>query len=40
MLDTAARTAYDENHSAFRDTVRKLFDRELIPHLDRHEAGR
>jgi len=38
MLDTAARTAYDENHSAFRDTVRKLFDRELIPHLDRHEA--
>ncbi len=37
MLDTAARTAYDENHIAFRDTVRKLFDRELIPHLDRHE---
>jgi len=38
MLDTAARTAYDESHIAFRDTVRKLFDRELIPHLDRHEA--
>jgi alkylation response protein AidB-like acyl-CoA dehydrogenase len=38
MLSTAARTAYDENHIAFRDTVRKLFDRELIPNLDRHEA--
>ena len=38
MLNTSARTAYDENHIAFRDTVRKLFDRELIPHLDRHES--
>jgi alkylation response protein AidB-like acyl-CoA dehydrogenase len=37
MLETAERTAYTADHHAFRDTVRKLFDRELYPNLDRHE---
>ncbi|MDO7835460.1 acyl-CoA dehydrogenase family protein [Sphingobium sp. HBC34] len=37
MLDLNGRTAYDENHTMFRDTVRRLFERELIPHLDKHE---
>ena len=37
MLETATRSAYDENHAQFRDSVRKLFDRELIPNLDRYE---
>jgi acyl-CoA dehydrogenase len=40
MLQNAGRTAYDENHAMFRDSVRKLFERELIPNLDRwEEAG-
>lgn len=37
MLDTARRTAFDESHGLFRDQVRKFFERELIPHLDRWE---
>ena len=37
MLETAERTAYNGDHAAFRDSVRKLFDRELIPNLDRFE---
>ena len=37
MLQTAGRTAYDENHALFRDSVRKFFDRELLPNLDRWE---
>jgi acyl-CoA dehydrogenase len=37
MLDTSARTAFNEDHAMFRDTVRKVFERELIPHIDRHE---
>ncbi|HLZ78888.1 MAG TPA: acyl-CoA dehydrogenase family protein [Sphingomonas sp.] len=37
MLDLAQRTAFNEDHALFRDTVRKLFDRELIPNLDRYE---
>jgi acyl-CoA dehydrogenase len=37
MLDLAQRTAFNEDHTLFRDTVRKLFDRELIPNLDRYE---
>ena len=38
MLDMSARTAYNEDHAMFRDTVRQLFDRVLIPNLDKHEA--
>ena len=37
MLDTATRTAFDEDHALFRDSVRKFFDRGLYPNLDRWE---
>ena len=36
--DLARRFAYTEEHDLFRDQVRKFFDRELVPHLDRWEA--
>ena len=38
MLDLARRSAYSDDHDLFRDQVRKFFDRELIPHLERWEA--
>ena len=38
MLDTSYRTAYNEDHEAFRDTVRKVFAQHLEPNLDQHEA--
>ena len=38
MLDLSTRTAFNADHDQFRDTVRKLFERELLPNLDRHEA--
>jgi len=37
LLDTASRTAFDEDHAMFRDTVRRVFDKALLPHLDRYE---
>jgi alkylation response protein AidB-like acyl-CoA dehydrogenase len=37
VLDTASRIAYNEDHAMFRDTVRKVFDKALIPNLDRYE---
>ncbi|MFV3126708.1 acyl-CoA dehydrogenase family protein [Niveispirillum sp. KHB5.9] len=37
MLDTTTRTIFTEDHAIFRDSVRKLFSRALIPHLDEHE---
>jgi acyl-CoA dehydrogenase len=37
MLDLARRSAYSDDHGLFRDQVRKFFDRELIPHLERWE---
>ena len=37
MIDTAGRTAYNEDHAAFRDQVRKFFAKELTPNLDRYE---
>ena len=37
MLDLSRRFAYSEEHDLFRDQVRKFFERELIPHLDRWE---
>ncbi|MBB6227151.1 alkylation response protein AidB-like acyl-CoA dehydrogenase [Polymorphobacter multimanifer] len=36
-LDTGERRVYGPEHNAFRESVRKLFDRELIPNLDRFE---
>ncbi|HWT13479.1 MAG TPA: acyl-CoA dehydrogenase family protein [Allosphingosinicella sp.] len=38
MLDLSRRTAFGDDHHAFRDQVRKLFARELVPHLERWEA--
>lgn len=37
MLDMSARMSFGEEQAMFRDSVRKLFDRELIPNLDKHE---
>jgi alkylation response protein AidB-like acyl-CoA dehydrogenase len=37
MLETATRTVFTEDHDAFRDSVRRFFARELVPHLDQHE---
>ena len=37
MLSTQARKFYKEEHNMFRDTVRKVFDKEMVPHLDKHE---
>lgn len=38
MLDTSRRTAFDESHDLFRDSVRRFFATEAAPHLDRWEA--
>ena len=37
MLQTANRTAYNTDHEAFRDTVRKVLADHLEPFLDQHE---
>ena len=37
MLQTANRTAYNADHEAFRDTVRKVLSDHLEPFLDQHE---
>lgn len=37
MLDVSRRTAFNEDHNAFRDQVRKFFAKELVPNLDRWE---
>jgi alkylation response protein AidB-like acyl-CoA dehydrogenase len=37
MIQTNDRSAYNADHEAFRDTVRKLFDKELYPNLDKFE---
>ena len=38
MLDLSRRTVFSDEHNLFRDQVRRFFDRELVPHLDRWEA--
>jgi acyl-CoA dehydrogenase len=37
MLDTRRRNCLTESHELFRDSVRKFFERELTPHLERWE---
>ena len=37
MLETSRRTCFTEDHQLFRSQVRKFFDRELTPHLERWE---
>jgi acyl-CoA dehydrogenase len=39
MLDTAQRTLYGETHDVFRDQIRKLFSKVLVPHLDAWESA-
>jgi acyl-CoA dehydrogenase len=36
-IDTAQRSAYDENHEAFRDTVRAFMKKEVEPNIDTWE---
>lgn len=38
MLDTSGRIGFNDEHGMFRETVRRLFEKELMPNLDRHEA--
>jgi acyl-CoA dehydrogenase len=39
-LEVAGRTAYNEDHEAFRDSVRAFIKAEVVPHIDRwDEAG-
>jgi alkylation response protein AidB-like acyl-CoA dehydrogenase len=37
MLDTAGRTPFDEDLDMFRDSVRRLFERILLPNLEQYE---
>jgi acyl-CoA dehydrogenase len=37
MLDLSRRAVFTEEHHLFRDQVRKFFERELIPYLERWE---
>jgi acyl-CoA dehydrogenase len=37
MLQTANRSAYNEDHEAFRETVRRVFGEHMEPYLDTHE---
>ena len=37
MLDTARRTAFNDDHHMFRDAVRRFLAQELTPHLERWE---
>jgi acyl-CoA dehydrogenase len=37
MLDLSRRTAFSDEHHLFRDQVRRFFERELLPHMDRWE---
>lgn len=37
MLNMSNRTAYNEDHDMFRDTVRKVFNDVLVPNLEKHE---
>jgi acyl-CoA dehydrogenase len=37
MLDLSRRSAFTPEHDQFRDSVRRFFERELIPHLTRWE---
>jgi alkylation response protein AidB-like acyl-CoA dehydrogenase len=37
VLESSARTIFTEEHELFRDTVRKVFQRSLLPNLESHE---
>jgi acyl-CoA dehydrogenase len=38
MIDISARTGFDDSHDMFRESVRRFFERELLPNIDRFEA--
>ena len=38
MIDSASRALFNDDHHAFRDTVRRYLAAEIAPNLDRHEA--
>lgn len=38
MLDTSCRAAFEAEHDMFRDTVRRVFERALLPNLERYET--
>ena len=33
------RGIYDEDHEAFRSSVKEFLDREVVPHLDEHAGN-
>ena len=37
-MDVSARSGFDETHDQFRSTVRRFFDQELAPHMQRFET--
>src|SRR5260370_41418978 len=39
MIDTRSRTGYTDEHALFRDQVRRLVDRDLVPNMDRWERA-
>lgn len=39
MLDISSRTAFNDDHNMFRDTVRRLLARELTPKIEEHERN-
>ena len=39
MIDSADRALFNDDHHAFRDTVRRFLAAEIAPHLDAHEAN-
>ncbi|MBD3728272.1 MAG: acyl-CoA dehydrogenase family protein [Sphingomonadales bacterium] len=40
MLDTAARTAYDDDHAMFRDTVRKVLAQHVEPRMEEFDKAK
>ena len=34
------RTIYDEDHEAFRESVKEFLQRQVVPHLEDHPAGK
>ncbi len=38
-LDVAGRTAYNEDHEAFRQSVRSFIKAEVVPHIERWDAA-
>ena len=32
------RTIYDEDHEAFRASVKQFLDREVVPHVEEHAS--